>query len=293
MDEVMLHSILGNVILCGDFNSRIGQKQENHNININCHSKDEINDIISNKKHMFFTRTSEDVDSNVQGKLFMEMLNASSMYVLNGRTPGDLSGKYTCHKYNGSSTVDYFVMQTNLFPNVLSMKILDIPWFTDHCPLSLMFKLNPTNSKKIHKNNENKDEISNVHPFKKIRWDVDSDEKYMAKLESDKYTRLIQEFCSKSYNSIDDATEDLTNILTNAGDESLHLKKGTSNNNSQHVRLQKFDNNLQLAKREFKKKRRNFIKDPHNMDKRLSLWSQNLNTSAKLKQREISSKKTN
>ena len=48
----------------------------------------------------------------------------------------------------------------------------------DHCPLSLMFKLNPTNSKKIHKNSENKDEISNVHPFKKFRWDVDSDEKY-------------------------------------------------------------------------------------------------------------------
>ena len=64
MDEVMLHSSLGNVILCGDFNSRIGQKQENHNINIDCHSKDEINDIISN---------------NVQGKLFMEMLNASTV----------------------------------------------------------------------------------------------------------------------------------------------------------------------------------------------------------------------
>ena len=121
----------------------------------------------------------------------MEMLNASSMYVLNGRTPGDLSGKYSCHKYNGSSTVDYFVMQTNLFPNVLSMKILDIPWFADHCPLSLMFKLNPTNSKKIHKNSENKDEISNVHPFKKFRWDVDSDEKYMAKLKSDKYTSSV------------------------------------------------------------------------------------------------------
>ena len=129
------------------------------------------------------------------------------------------------------------------------MKILDIPWFTDHCPMSLMFKLNPTNSKKIHKKSENKDEISNVHPFKKFRWDVDNDEKYMAKLKSDKYTRLIQEFCSKSYNSVDDATEDLTNILTNAGDEILHLKKGTSNHNSQYVRLQKFDNNLQLAKR--------------------------------------------
>ena len=124
---------------------------------------------------------------------------------------------------------------------------------------------------------------------------IDSDEKYMAKLKSDKYTRLIQEFCSKSYNSIDDATEDLTNIITNAGDESLHLKKGTSNHNSQYVRLQKFDNNLQLAKREFKKKRRNFTKDPHNMDKRLSFMVSkfNLNISAKLKQQEISSKKTN
>ena len=147
MEEIILYSRLGNIALCGDFNSRLGNKQENHNVSIDDFSHiysasyDEVSDIISNKKYMFFNRISEDAENNAQGKLFMDLLNAGSLYILNGRTPGDFSGKYTCHKYNGSSTVDYFVLETGLFHEVLSMRVLEMPWFTYHCPLSLTLKL--------------------------------------------------------------------------------------------------------------------------------------------------------
>jgi hypothetical protein len=80
----VLHSSLGNIVLCGDFNSRTSNKQETHDISVSLTSSeidDEVTDIITNKKFMFFNRTSEDKCCNTQGELFMEMLNAASLYI--------------------------------------------------------------------------------------------------------------------------------------------------------------------------------------------------------------------
>ena len=63
------------------------------------------------------------------------------MCIINGRVVGDLDGKYTCHEYNGSSTVDYFIVQVENYDKVISMKVLDLPWYSDHCPLSLVMKV--------------------------------------------------------------------------------------------------------------------------------------------------------
>ena len=75
----------------------------------------------------------------------MEKLNAVSLYILNGRSPGDLTGKFTCHKYNGISAVDYFIIEKNMFQNVIYMDVLETPWFTDHCPISLTLKISCKN----------------------------------------------------------------------------------------------------------------------------------------------------
>ena len=53
----------------------------------------------------------------------------------------NLDGKYTCHEYKGSSTVDYFIVQVENYDKVISMKVLDLPWYSDHCPLSLVMKV--------------------------------------------------------------------------------------------------------------------------------------------------------
>ena len=99
-----------NIILLGDFNARTnnlpdvfrGEKEEEY--------MDQV-DFFSN---IDTTRTNQDSTINKYGRLLTEYCIASRSYITNGRTVGDLQGKYTCHEANGSSTVDYAIVNENL-----------------------------------------------------------------------------------------------------------------------------------------------------------------------------------
>ena len=54
-------------------------------------------------------RHNEDVTVNKYGRNLMNIIEQSHLIILNGRVLGDLKGSKTCHKYNGSSTVDYMI----------------------------------------------------------------------------------------------------------------------------------------------------------------------------------------
>ena len=67
----------------------------------------------------------------------------------NGRTLGDLEGKLTCHKWNGSSTVDYGIVQNSLFREVDFFRVLDLTGhLSDHCLTSVGLKCNFRNRAK-------------------------------------------------------------------------------------------------------------------------------------------------
>ena len=52
-----------------------------------------------------------------------------------------VSGKLTCYKWNGSSTVDYGIVQRNIFNNVDFFKVHNLEGHvSDHCPISLGLK---------------------------------------------------------------------------------------------------------------------------------------------------------
>ena len=56
---------------------------------------------------------------------------------------GDLEGKLTCHKWNGSSTVDYGIVQNSLFREIDLFKVYDLMGhLSDHCLISLGLKCN-------------------------------------------------------------------------------------------------------------------------------------------------------
>ena len=55
--------------------------------------------------------------------------------ILNGRTLGDTVGKLTSFQYNGSSTVDYCVVDQKLLDSVNFFKIGDFTTFSDHCQI--------------------------------------------------------------------------------------------------------------------------------------------------------------
>ena len=54
-----------------------------------------------------------------------------------GRTVGDSTGKFTCYKYSGNSTSDYFIFSECLFNDILSFHFNDvIPRLSDHSKIS-------------------------------------------------------------------------------------------------------------------------------------------------------------
>ena len=77
-------------------------------------------------------RVSHDSNTiNQYGKWLIDVCMDNQLYVLNGRTLGDLRGKFTCHTPRGSSVIDYFISSTSLSNEILSMNISDLNLFSD------------------------------------------------------------------------------------------------------------------------------------------------------------------
>ena len=66
------------------------------------------------------------------------MCKESSLRILNGRTLGDLPGKFTCFTYNGCSVVhvDYSIASVYLLRSVGTFKVHGFTTISGHCPIS-------------------------------------------------------------------------------------------------------------------------------------------------------------
>ena len=177
---------------------------------------------------------------------------------MNGRVVGDLDGKYTCHEYNGSSTVDYFIVQVENYDKVVSMKVLDLPWYSDHCPLSVVMKVG------IYNRSSAVDNMNNyITRIKNYKWSEDSKQEYIETLGSQKIKELLDRFLEYDADDIDHMTSELTDIIISAADLSLETKN-TKNNGSfrsnTRQNYMKFDSHCQNLKKEFNRCRRKFVK---------------------------------
>ena len=59
-------------------------------------------------------RNNQDKKENNYGKKLNEYCIATHAFIANGRTIGDLQGKFTCHEIKGSNTVDYAIINEQL-----------------------------------------------------------------------------------------------------------------------------------------------------------------------------------
>ena len=126
----------GEILLCGDFNARIGaangQVMEFENIHVPVSPLYEADIIIP--------RTSQDIDTNKQGKHFTDLVTDNQLVILNGRTLGDLTGAYTSIQRQGCSVVDYIATSRNLYQSVEHMTVGRLLPTSDHRPLSTLLK---------------------------------------------------------------------------------------------------------------------------------------------------------
>ena len=89
-------------------------------------------------------RCNQDQHKNTYGEKLIDMTVSSNMKILNGRTLGDLEGRYTYIGYNGLSTVDYVLGTENIFTNniIHSFEVEEITNFSDHRPTRLTIQYN-------------------------------------------------------------------------------------------------------------------------------------------------------
>ena len=124
---------VGEVILCGDFNSRIGQKS-----GIIEHDLDDHipmpHDYIPDE---YTERFSQDTKSNPNGTHFLNLIRNNQLTILNGRTLDDFTGKFTSIQKQGCSVIDYFALSKNIKTNINYFKIQDLTEYSDHKTLTL------------------------------------------------------------------------------------------------------------------------------------------------------------
>lgn len=71
---------------------------------------------------IFNSRLSQDKKNNASGNKLIDLCTTNRLNILNGRTLGDLTGKFTCFKRNGNSVVDYVLCPENLWIKCLIFK---------------------------------------------------------------------------------------------------------------------------------------------------------------------------
>ena len=125
------------IILVGDFNARTGIVSDHDEPHFDPHSLGEQDNHNINVPK----RSNKDIKLNSNGKPFIEFVKDNELLISNGRTLGDIFGDMTCHKYNGSSVVDYICTSTNIFGNVRTMKVGSFLPYSDHSPLHMCFSL--------------------------------------------------------------------------------------------------------------------------------------------------------
>ena len=212
----------GEIILCGDFNSRTGTLPDYINTQ-NKSLPNNIYDDIGFDEDIHWPRNNSDkVTVAPHCQHLLDLVINNQMKILNGRTLGDSLGKFTCHKWNGSSCVDYFIASPHASCLGKSLRVLPLNSYSDHCPLLL--------------------NISAYRPFianfnipdlvcmpARYKWESSSPAEFKAALSAPEVESMLNGIISNNYDDSTDSnnkvTNELTNCLQKAADLSLRTTK--------------------------------------------------------------------
>ena len=140
--DINEHQYYGNIIICGDLNARTGSLTDY----ISSEDKYTTSDDEYRKDIQILKRRNMDMKVDARGKRVIELCIASQLRILNGRKLGDLNGSFTCHSYNGSSTIDYVIASENIVNDVTYMKVDPFDGTLSDCHCKLSFQISVTKS---------------------------------------------------------------------------------------------------------------------------------------------------
>jgi len=114
---------LGSVLLVGDFNARTGTNTDF----IDCN---QLTDVLLVPQAIEDTLPNDMLERQNRNTItagwhceFLDLCKTIGLFILNGRTPGDISGEYTCLSNKGFSTVDYFLTTADQLEGVKRLEV--------------------------------------------------------------------------------------------------------------------------------------------------------------------------
>ena len=275
-NDIAHYSNRGYVVICGDLNARTGinsdyikQDEESRYENLLYYEIDEIH-----------PRNSQDRVICSRGRRILETCISANLRIVNGRKIGDGIGRYTCHKINGSSTIDYLIVSQKSYKNIPFMKINKFSGdISDHCSLSWAMLTN--RQLFLRKPSKN---MYNEFP-RKFNWSSMCINKFQEHLLNSDSTKKIEKLLHKPLNSkldVEMSTLGLQQILQEAGRAAIpHKNIKTVHKNSKKW----FDNSLKDLKKSVLLSGTAFQNNPYNTSLR-KCYFETLTKYNKLKKRK-------
>ena len=152
------------IVLAGDLNARCGLLQdviEEDNVDFIFHEQNDLYE----EDTFDLKRQSKDNIINNFGRSLIELCKSFGIHMLNGRVLNDNEGNFTCTANNGCSLVDYVIVSSNLFTNILYFDI-GLRSESDHFPL--LFKLSCIDKNVI--DNEHGVNENSSNNFDRFKW---------------------------------------------------------------------------------------------------------------------------
>ncbi len=114
---------LGDVLLAGDFNARTGTNTDF----IDC---SQLADVLLVPQAIKDTLPNDMLEHQNRNTIiagwhreFLDLCRTAGLFILNGRTLGDISGEYTCLSNKCFSTVDYFLTTADQLEGVKHLEV--------------------------------------------------------------------------------------------------------------------------------------------------------------------------
>jgi hypothetical protein len=228
-EAVLKYKECGHVMIIGDLNSRIG----------NCNECLEYNNEIDSPCGIHYyeslvNRYSKDQVTNYFGRKLLGLCRHNNMNILNGRVIGDLQGQYTSFQYNGSSVIDYCIVDHKLYEHILYFTVHDPSHVSDHAPISVCMNITCITS--YVGNNIKYSQFPSS-----FNWCVES---YTEALKLNKFREKVHTISNDNYETtaggVDKLCSDLSTVLIDIA--KCSLKKRRCDNNVHRAQSAKWYN---------------------------------------------------
>lgn len=231
----------GELILMGDFNSRIGVNKD-----FMCEDKSSDFLPIPNEVANCFSynkRNSEDKLTNSYKNDFLDFVLGYKLIILNGRTIGDIYGRYTCIKWNGSSLIDYGIVSSDIVKSVTSFKVLSFTEHSDHKPIRLCIR---SSIRSIITPNPQK--LS--HCPKRFMMSDEGKDSFVQSQNTSEHKELLEGIMLTQYDDAVELNKQVTNSLVKLADSCFKSTKPWRIKDNQRSEKPWFDRSCRDSKKE-------------------------------------------